>query len=314
MDVNWITNKLGLDKNEKKVGLALSGGAALGLSHIGCLKAFDEAGIQPAIVSGTSAGAIIGAMYCSGISIDEMEKIALSIDRMKTINLFTPTIQRGALVKDDNIMKFFRQYFGDKKIEDLAIPFIAVSVDIDSGEIVYINQGSLLAAVRASISIPGIFPPFLSRNRLLVDGGIRSNLPLEVLTSFDLDGIIGVNVLKNSNFNMNCRYDKIELKNGQLNKDDNIIEKITKVVQGNNDKNDFQFPPLVKSLFNSLQILLAESSQREIEIVKPDAVVDIDVSDFKLWEFWKGKEMIEIGYQTAQEMLTKNNKIKKLYG
>jgi len=251
-------------------------------------------------------------MYCSGMDIEEIEEIALSIDRIKTINLFTPTFQRGGLIKDDNILKFFRKYFGDKKIENLDIPFVAVSVDIESGEIVYMDKGSLVGAVRASISIPGIFSPLISQDRLLVDGGIRSNLPLEVLKFYDPDRIIGINVLKNSHFTMNSCYDTIELNDSEEeNKDQNIFDKISDVVQGNH-KNKMHLPPLIKSLFNSLQILLAESSQREIEVVQPDLVIDVDVSAFKLWEFWEAEKMIEIGYQSAEEVLTNNEKISKL--
>ena len=314
MGFNWVKQKLGIESDEKKmkIALALSGGAALGLSHIGSLKAFEEAGIYPSVISGTSAGAIIGGMYCSGMDIKEIEEIALSVDRIKTINLFTPTIQRGALIKDDNILKFFRKYFGDKKIEDLEMPFVAVSVDINTGEIVYINEGSLVGAVRASISIPGIFPPLISKDRLLVDGGIRSNLPLEVLKAYNPDKIVGINVLKNSRFKMNSCYDTIELNSLENNeKDNNIIEKISNVMQGKS-QNKIQFPPLVKSVFNSLQILLAESSQREIEIVNPDLVINVDVSAFRLWEFWEAEKMIDIGYHATQEVLTNNEKINKL--
>ncbi|MCF7884933.1 MAG: patatin-like phospholipase family protein [Candidatus Marinimicrobia bacterium] len=313
MEFSWIKNKFGIERKPIKIGLALSGGAALGLSHIGCLKAFEEADIKPAVISGTSAGAIIGGMYCSGMSIEEIEEIALSIDRMKTFNLFTPTIKRGALIKDDNILNFFREHLGDTKIEDLDIPFVAVSVDIESGETVYMNKGSLIGAIRASISIPGIFPPFISNNRLLVDGGLRSNLPLEVLNSYDLDRIVGVNVLKNSQLKMKSCYDTIDLQNLPTEENEhNILEKINKVVRGDK-KNQFQFPPLMKSLFNSLQILLAESSQREIEIVQPDLVINIDVSDFQLWEFWEARKLINIGYKTTKEILQKSESIKILY-
>lgn len=306
--MGWIKDKIiNQDSESGKIGLALGGGAALGLSHIGCLKAFEEAGIKPAVISGTSAGAIIGGMYSCGMEIPEIEDIALSIDHIKTINLLSPSIQRGALIKDDKILEFFRKHIGDKNIEDLKTPFVAVSVDIENGEIVYINKGSLIGAIRASISIPGIFPPFPANGRLLVDGGLRSNLPLEVLKNYDLDKIFGINVLKNSHINMESSYDSIELDTEPIQeKDDNIIEKVSKMMKGENKPTKPHFPPLLKSLFNSLQIMLAETSQREIEIVKPDLIIDIDVSRFKLWEFWEAKEMIEIGYQTTKKKLQNN--------
>jgi len=312
MGLNWVKDRLGLKKNSdtNKIGLALSGGAALGLSHIGCLKAFKEVGIQPDIISGTSAGAIIGGMYCSGMEISEIEDIALSIDRIKTINLLTPSIKRGALLKDDNILKFFHKHMGDKTIEQLKIPFVAVSVDIETGEIVYIDKGSLVGAVRASISIPGIFPPFPSKQRLLVDGGLRSNLPLEVLKNYNIDRIIGINVLKNSQLSMKSCNDSIDLIQTNFEEDDkNLIDKVTKVVKGQHNKTKPQFPPLIKSLFNSLQILLAESSLREIEIVQPDLVINVDVSEFKLWEFWEAEKIIDIGYQTTKERLTNSQSL-----
>ena len=303
-----------MNKNEDSIGIALGGGGALGLAHIGVIKALEEYGLDPAVISGTSAGAIIGGMYCKGIEINKIEEIANSINRIKTLNLFSPKLQKGGIIDDENIINFLEEYMGETRIEDLEKKFVTVSVDINSGDIIYINEGSLVAAIRASISIPGIFLPYKSNGKLYVDGGLRSNLPLKVLDNYDPDHTIGVNVLKNSKISMQSHYSTIELKSeAERNGSPNFIDKINQYMNSEKNNNDnTSIPPLIRSLFNSIQILLAETSQKEIEIVDPELVIDIDVSKFHMWEFWKSEEIINIGYQNTLNNLQNSDFINKL--
>lgn len=162
----------------KKIGLVLGGGGAKGYAHIGVLKVLEENNIEPDYVVGTSIGAIVGAMHCLGYTAKQIEQIARDI---KFRQLFDLTLPKKGLIKGDKIENMLRHLFQNKKIEDLKKPFFAVAVDINDFQEVIFNKGDLTKAVRASISIPGIFNPVKNKDRILVDGGVLNNLPIDVL-------------------------------------------------------------------------------------------------------------------------------------
>ena len=183
-------------KNQK-VGLALGGGAAFGFAHIGVLKYLEEIKIKPFVISGTSIGSVIGGMYASGLSARDLEKIALTFNsKANVLSLLSFAFKKTGVISHANIGKFFRKYLEKKKIEDLDINFVAVSVDLIHGNTLFFNKGDLIDAIQASISIPGIFSPFEANGTLLVDGGVRENLPLKPLQNYDIDYVIAVDILK----------------------------------------------------------------------------------------------------------------------
>lgn len=290
-----------------KVALALSGGGALGLAHVGALKALEERQIRPSFLAGTSAGSIIGALYARGLSVSEIEDIVQSIDRKKTIYLLPPSLPLGGLMDTKNFMSFMEGLVGKETlIEDLEIPFVAVTVDFRNGNILYLNKGRLVDAVRASISIPGVFKPLKANGSLLVDGGLRENLPLRALKSFDYDTLIGVNVLKTPKLKMEGLY--TEIKTDKLNYKpengaDNFFERILNAIQINKLKKLDHLPRLTYVGYQSILILLSELSNKEILACNPDLVLEIDMSSFNLWEFWRGKEAIDVGYNDARIQL-----------
>ncbi|MBN2601762.1 MAG: patatin-like phospholipase family protein [Candidatus Marinimicrobia bacterium] len=291
-----------------KTAVALSGGAALGLAHVGVLKALEEFNIRPAFLAGTSAGSIIGAFYARGLSISEIEDIVLSIDRMKTIHLLSPSIPLGGLMDPKNFVSFMEEIVGKNTlIEDLQIPFVAVTVDFRNGNILYLNKGRLVDAVRASISIPGVFRPLKANGSLLVDGGLRENLPLRALEKFDYDTLLGVNVLKTRQLKLDGLFTGISVDKPQKpndNEPDNFLERITNAIQINKLKKLDHLPRLTYVGYQSILILLSELSNKEILASNPDLVLQIDMSGFQFWEFWRGKEAIETGYREACEQLT----------
>ncbi|MCD6204486.1 MAG: patatin-like phospholipase family protein [Candidatus Marinimicrobia bacterium] len=290
-----------------KVALALSGGGALGLAHVGALKALEERQIRPSFLAGTSAGSIIGALYARGLSVSEIEDIVQSIDRKKTIYLLPPSLPLGGLMDTKNFMSFMEELVGKETlIEDLEIPFVAVTVDFRNGNILYLNKGRLVDAVRASISIPGVFKPLKANGSLLVDGGLRENLPLRALKSFDYDTLIGVNVLKTPKLKMEGLYTEIKTDKPNYkpeNGADNFFERILNAIQINKLKKLDHLPRLTYVGYQSILILLSELSNKEILACNPDLVLEIDMSSFNLWEFWRGKEAIDVGYNDARIQL-----------
>lgn len=177
----------------RKVGVALGAGGARGLAHIGVLRGLAEAGIPPDAVVGTSSGALIGAIYAAG-QIENYERQMRELEWSDVIALLDPVWPRSGLVSGTRALDRLAGPLREWRIEDLALPFAAVSVDLVSGEEVLIREGRVIDAVRASISIPGIFVPRRSGRRLLVDGALRNPVPVSALDEFDVDVRVGVNL------------------------------------------------------------------------------------------------------------------------
>lgn len=179
------------DDNRIKIGLALGGGVARGLAHIGVLSVLEDAGIPIDCIAGTSMGAIIGSAYSAGLTIDELRTIAA---RTGWWQVSRPFFSAGGLVTFKRLEQWIEANVGEFDVRDLAIPFAAVASDLASGERVVLSEGRLCTAVRASCSVPGFVPPVELDGRLLVDGGITDNIPADVARLLGADYVIGVDI------------------------------------------------------------------------------------------------------------------------
>jgi NTE family protein len=176
---------------KKKIGLALGGGAARGLAHIGVLKVLEEEQVGVYCVAGTSAGSLIGSLYCAGLSWQTIKDTARDIDWGDLVSPTWPTL---GIVSPEKLEKTLNRLLRGRRFEDLDIPFRAVAVDIASGEEVVLQSGSVAKAVRASCSIPGIFEPTEVEGRLLVDGGLVNDVPTDVVGDMGAERVIGVDL------------------------------------------------------------------------------------------------------------------------
>ncbi len=179
---------------KRKVGLALSGGGARGLAHVGVLAVLEKEGIPIDMIAGTSIGAIIGAFYTGGKDISQIKNAVMSLSRRKMVSLVDLTLPKTGFIKGKRIKDWLKSIIGDIDFEDLKIPFACVATDIMTGEKVVIKQGSVLEGVRASASMPIIFTPAKWQGRYLVDGGLVDPVPVRVLRQMGADFVIAVNV------------------------------------------------------------------------------------------------------------------------
>jgi NTE family protein len=159
------------------IGVALSGGGARGIAHLGVLKALNEAGVFPDIVSGTSSGSIVGALYCAGYSPDESLRI---IQDTKALAVFRPSFSWKGLLKIDKLADVLNNYLPET-FEELKLPLTVVATDINDGITVNFSSGQLTRTILASSCIPVAFKPVEIDGKNFVDGGILNNLPTEVL-------------------------------------------------------------------------------------------------------------------------------------
>lgn len=172
-----------------KIGLALSGGGARGLAHLGALKALEEYDIKPDMISGVSSGAIIGSLYASGICPDDILELILKSSLFRYVR---PAWSKFGFLNIERFEKLYHQYLPAKTFEDLKIKLFISAADLNEGKTVYFSEGELIKPLLASSCLPVLFVPLTIGERQFVDGGILNNLPVEPLLGHN-DFIIGVN-------------------------------------------------------------------------------------------------------------------------
>ncbi|WP_095148589.1 patatin-like phospholipase family protein [Pseudomonas sp. Irchel s3a18] len=279
-----------------KIGLVLSGGAARGLAHIGVLKALEEQGIKIDAIAGTSMGAVIGGLYASGYKIDELEKLALGIDWQQALSDAPPRADipfrrkqddRDFLVKqqlsfrDDGslglplgviqgqnltlLLESLLAHTSDTRdFDKLPIPFRAVATDIASGEKVVFRKGHLPQVIRASMSIPAVFAPVELDGRLLVDGGMTDNIPVDVAREMGVDLAIVVDI-------------------------------------GTPLRTRKQMTSVVDVLNQSITLMTRRNSEEQLATLhKDDILVQPPLASFGVTDFGKAREMIDAGYRATR--------------
>ncbi|MBF5006235.1 patatin-like phospholipase family protein [Diaphorobacter caeni] len=186
-----VTNTTGAAQPPIKIGLALGGGAAKGFAHIGVIKMLEANGFTPAVVSGTSAGSVVGAMYASGMSSFELQEKAVALDEAKIRDLQLST---GGLVQGQKLEDYVNEQVRNKPLDKLGKPFVAVATRLEDGERTVFAVGNTGQAVRASSSVPGVFQPVSIGKYHYVDGGITSPVPVDAARKLGADIVIAVDI------------------------------------------------------------------------------------------------------------------------
>jgi NTE family protein len=259
-----------------KLGIALGGGGAKGFAHIGVLKTLVEAGYDFDIVTGTSIGALVGAVYASS-NLDKLEEITTKFKLLDIPLLLSPTISRQGLFSGRKIEDLLKELISEYRTEKLQKSFAAVCVDLNKPEIVTIQSGDLVKAVRASIAIPGIFTPIINENQLLVDGGVLEPVPVEAARQLGADFVVAVDLLSKSN-----NYKNI--------KESNIVDIIQKT---------------------------SIASQRSLtrfrmNIFPPDILIEPEVADVGILDFKQGSKIVKEGEKATKKVLPQLAKLLSL--
>ncbi len=190
--------------NNKKIGLALGGGGARGLAHIGVLKVLEEEDIHIDMIAGVSMGAIIGACYATGISIDEIEKEALSMNKRKVFSSIMDLSRPSkSILKGKKAFRFISKFLSDKTFLETKLSFGVIATDLESGDEVILKRGNIAKAVQASMSVPGIFPPVKIGSKYLIDGGVVNPTPTDLVKKMGADVVIGVDLVMKKSVKLN---------------------------------------------------------------------------------------------------------------
>lgn len=293
----FADSTLALSNNRPKTCLVLSGGGALGIAHVGVLKVLEEQRIPIDCITGTSMGSIIGGLYASGYTADELEALVMSsqwIDlfkdnaprseksyqrkqddrnflvkyRLRVSDEGDPMLPRGFITGNKIDLSFLEFTLRSRNIEhfdDLPIPFRAIAADVETGDEVILDKGSLSKAMKASMSIPGVFPPMMIDGRPLVDGGIVNNMPIDVARSMGAEVVIVVGI-------------PAELKkNAELKSALDIAGQVTSLLIKKNE---------------DAQLVTLKSS---------DILIVPDIKGYSAASFDKAKELVEPGYEAASK-------------
>lgn len=264
-----------------KLALALGGGAARGWAHIGVLRALDEAGLEVGMIAGTSIGALVGGCYLAG-KLDELETFARSLTMRRIAALLDLTIGGGGLLGGMRLTKRMQEHLEGLKIEDLDRPFVAVSTELHTGHEIWLTQGSLITALRASYALPGIFEPVKCNNRTLVDGALVNPVPTSVCRAHEEPLVVAVNL----NYDVFGRSAVVKHV-ATLNVDEPNV-----AVRGQDSR-----VGVTGTMVQAFNIIQERISRARLAGDPPDLSLHPRLSDIGLSEFHRAGEAIDRGYQ-----------------
>ncbi len=277
----------------KKIGLALGGGGARGCAHIGVIKALQEAGIPIDYVAGTSIGSIVGAALASG-DIKKFEDYLMGIKWNDVVKYFDPSVPHRGLFKGKSACKLLEQLLTHNDFKDLKIPFTAVATNLETSEEVRLNKGNVVDALRASISLPGIFVPFKRGNEYLVDGGVVNPMPVNVVRDMGADIVIGVDL------NYEFIQEKLKSKRKKQLAKNKIHEWLTP-----------ERPNIIDVIESSVFIMQSQITEKNVAIYKPDILIHPVLGSAGLFDFHIAKRMIKEGYEQMKKQIPKVRKLLK---
>ena len=187
------THSAGTERRQARIGLALGGGAARGFAHVGVIQVLEEAGLQPHVVAGTSAGSLVAALYASGKNSQELRRVAETMEEAEITDWMMPILNRGAL-RGEALARYVNGQVGGKSIEQMKIPLGIVATDLRTGEAVTFRRGNTGSAVRASSAVPAVFQPVRIGEREYVDGGLVSPVPVKQVREMGANFVIAVDI------------------------------------------------------------------------------------------------------------------------
>ena len=313
-----------MSSREKKLGIALGSGSSRGFAHIGILRVFEDENIPIDYIAGTSIGAYIGAIYSAG-AIKELEEFILSLDWKKLFRYYDLRLSKSGIFSGKKIMELLEMVLDGKNFEELYIPFSCVAVDIKRAKEVVFKSGDILKAIRASLSMPGVFTPVEYGDMLLVDGGIMNPVPVDIVKSMGADIVIAVDLsgifLEENplflDFNdeislgLSRRYKRKEKKSREQNQklSNKLTEWVLKLVDKNGKVSTKPF--IVDIVLAGIDIMISEITKLKLSIYKPDIIISPNLTDMRFIDFYRAKEAIDEGKKIAYKLLPK---IKKLIG
>jgi len=305
----------------KRAALSLGSGGARGYAHIGVIQELRERGYEVVGVAGSSMGALVGGLYAAG-SMDEFAEWATSLTGPAMLRLLDPSISAAGVLRAGKILEVVRELLGDVTIEELPIPYTAVTTDLIAGRSVWLQRGPLDQAIRASIAIPGVIAPHVIDGRLLADGGILDPLPMAPIAASNADltvavSVSGWDVVDDENPEIRPTWERLtrlrrsttalldKLNAGldpadRLHSDDESVDDaLVDIVR------DSPIPKLggFAVMTRTIEIAQAALARHQMAAYPPDVLVEVPRTACRSLDFHRAAEMIELGQKLAARAL-----------
>ena len=259
-------------KNGPSIALVLGGGAAKGFAHVGVIRVLEQEKIPLSMIVGTSVGSLIGGLYAANPDSFQLEWLAFKIERSDILD-FSIAYSRMGPVQGARMESFIEQQAKVKTVEETKIPFCPVATDLNTGETVTLEKGSLAKAIHASSAIPGIFVPVTFGHRTLVDGGVTDNLACDIARARGADIVIAVSLEK--------------------------------------DVRDYQIDSVIDVIGQSINIMMREASKEKMKGV--DVLIEPDTKGVSMFDFSQKKPLMEEGMKAARKALPRIRELMSRY-
>ena len=281
---------------KKDVALGLSSGGACGLAHSGAIEELEAQGYRITSIAGCSMGALIGGVYAAG-KLAEFREWMKTVDRKKMLELTDFSLSLNHIAKGARILEAIMEFVPDMPIEDLPIPYCAVATDLKGGHEVVFSKGSLFDAIRASISLPSFYEPVHRDGMILIDGGVTNPIPLNRVVRHDGDILGGVDVSGHDY----KKQSEIQQELAEKRKHSTSLSQqiLNKLIPDNLEFNYYTMLSRVSS------VMIRQNSILMAQLMKPDVLVDIQMSRYGGFDYDKSEKIIAIGRQKTEQALSK---------
>jgi NTE family protein len=304
--------------HNKKIGLALGGGAARGGAHLGAIRALEEAGIRVDYVAGTSIGALVGAAFTTGV-IDELESFTKSLEWKKMTSFMDVALPFSGVIDGRKVSLFLEDLVGTQSFMGLSPSLSVVACNLNGGREVVLREGNLVEAIRASISIPGIFRPVIKEGDILVDGGLVNPVPVSAVREMGADIVVAVD--------LNHKTASLDEPTVSLSPGDRPQNGSTATRETKNNANPLMRklealeasglsrirswrekevgPNLAEVLMRSLDVMGDQVREARFQENPPDLLIQPKVEHVSFLEFHRAKELIDVGYLETRSALAR---------
>jgi len=303
-----------------KIGLALGGGSARGWAHIGIIRSLIEAGIKPDVVAGTSMGALVGGAYVSGY-LDDLEGWVSELNWQEVVSMLDIRLS-GGLIHGAKLLKRLGEGMEGIDMQSLAVPFGAVATDLDTGKEIWLREGDILSAIRASIALPGLLSPLHHDERWLVDGGLTNPVPVSLCRALGADYVIAVDlnsqVLHHRAMQKRSEEDKHGQQESAIDDESSNFDRLGFLLHGVLDKfrqsadDKVATPSLLDVAVRSITIMSSRITRSRLAGEPADMLLLPRLAHIGLLEFHRGNEAIEEGHQEIARHLSAVNYIKEI--
>lgn len=291
------------------LGVAFGGGGMKGWAHVGVISVLDRLGLRPSVVAGCSAGALVGAYYAYGYSLEEMRQF---MREQRTSSLFALRLDGLGLLGTEGFRDYLQRHLGDCTFEDLDVPFYVVATDLETGREVVLNRGSLVDAVLASSAMPGIFAPVEIDGRLLIDGGLCNNVPVSALVNHGARYTVGVRLHRDAN-SLEAPSMRKHPPAGQEQPVSLAMwtERLARSIRRQNG----HLPNGFEVIGRVMEIVVSQIERYRLQAYPPDVLIAPEVSHINVLSFSEEKEEIfACGVQAAEEQEVLLRKIARRLG